>query len=393
MSGARTFRVTAGGGRADYAVHVGRGLLDDLGPRLREEVGAHSYAVISDETVAELYGERVLDGLARAGLRAELLTFPAGEAHKTRAWWGRLTDELLAAGTGRDGAVVALGGGVTGDLAGFVAATFMRGIPAVQVPTSLVAMIDASVGGKTGVDVAAGKNLVGAFHPPAFVLADPEVVETLPRVERAQGLAEAVKHGAILDRAYLEALEEDAADLLDGDPEAVEVAVVRSVELKARVVSADEREGGLRQILNFGHTLGHALEAARDFSTPHGSAVAVGMVLEARLGQDLGITAPGTERRLADVLRRFELPTAPPGDLSTERVLEFVLADKKGRGGRPRYVFLEEPGRVAREQGRGWSRPVPEDRVQAVLTEALEAASREGGDGEERASGGGKTPR
>jgi len=361
----RSIPVRAGGARSDYRVHVGRGSLDELGSRLSETVAAHRYAVIADENVAGLYGERVLDGLARAGLRADLRAFPAGEERKTRTTWRRLTDQLLELGLGRDGAVVALGGGVTGDLAGFVAATFMRGIPVVQVPTSLVAMIDASVGGKTGVDVAAGKNLVGAFHPPRFVLADPDVVRTLPVEERAQGLAEAVKHGAILDRAYLEFLARDAGALTGAEPGAVEEAVIRSVELKAGVVSDDEREAGKREILNFGHTLGHAAEAALGYAWPHGSAVSAGMVLEARLGEALGVTEPGTSELLEDVLERFGLPVALPPELEPDEVLAFCGSDKKVREGRPRFVLLEEPGRVAREEA--WSREVPEAPLRGVL--------------------------
>lgn len=372
MTGSRTaeVRVRAGGERRDYTVHVGRGLLDELGRRLDDGVGAHRYAVISDETVAGIYGQRVLELLSEAGLEARLFTFPPGEAHKNRVQWRRLTDELLDAGFGRDGAVVALGGGVTGDLAGFVAATFMRGIPVVQAPTSLVAMIDASVGGKTGVDVPAGKNLVGSFHPPRFVLADPDVVETLPRDERAQGLAEAVKHGAILDREYMTGLASAASDLLDGVAGPVEEAVLRSVALKAEVVAEDEREGGRRKILNFGHTLAHALEAAAGFRFPHGSAVAVGMVLEARLGEAVGVTREGTGKELERVLRALELPVRPPPGLDADRVLAFTRTDKKGRKGRPRFVLLEAPGRVARAEG--WAHDVPEERVSALLRREID---------------------
>jgi 3-dehydroquinate synthase len=302
-----------------------------------------------------------------AGERVSLHTFPAGEAHKSRESWLDLTDDLLAGGLGRDGAVVAVGGGVTGDLAGFVAATFMRGIPVVQVPTSLVAMIDASVGGKTGVDVPGGKNLVGAFHPPRVVVADPAVVETLPREERAQGLAEAVKHGAILDGAYLERLGAEGADLLDARARAVEWAVERSVELKADVVGRDEREGGLRQILNFGHTLGHALEAASGYGVPHGTAVARGMVLEARLGEELGVTAAGTAEHLSEVLGRVGLEPGTPGPVDVEGILGWTRVDKKVRGGRVRYVLLREPGAVARAPDGGWSHAVDDAAVRRIL--------------------------
>jgi len=303
------------------------------------------------------------------GLDATLFTFPAGEAHKSRKQWSILTDALLAAGMGRDCAVVAVGGGVTGDLAGFVAATLHRGVPVVQVPTSLVAMIDASVGGKTGVDVRAGKNLVGAFHPPRAVVADPETVATLPREERAQGLAEAVKHGAIADAVYLASLEEEAPRLLDGETGAVHRAVARSVAIKALVVGEDEREAGRREILNFGHTYGHALEAASAYALGHGSAVAWGMLLEARLGERIGVTEAGTEGRLRSALDRLGLCEAALPALDPAAVLAFLGADKKARRGVPRFVLLRRPGEVAR--GEEWSRAVRPDVVGEVLTEAL----------------------
>ena len=260
--------------------------------------------------MAELYGAGIAEGLVREGREAHLFTFPPGEASKTREEWARLTGEMLKAGLGRDSAVVAVGGGVVGDLGGFVAATFMRGVPLIQVPTSLVAMIDSSVGGKSGVDLPEGKNLVGAFHPPHLVVVDPEVAVTLPREERAQGLAEAVKHGAILDPVYLADLEGDIPCVLNGEVGATGRVVVRSIEIKAEVVSKDERESGLRKILNFGHTLGHAVESAGGYALPHGSCVALGMILEARLGERMGITRPGTSDLLRKMASLLDLPTA-----------------------------------------------------------------------------------
>lgn len=347
MTGSRVVHVLTEGSGGSYPVLVGRGVLPELPGLLRESMTARSYVVISDETVARIHGARVMKLLADGGLDGRLLTFPAGEKHKTRAMWSALTDGMLEVGVGRDGAVVSLGGGVTGDLAGFVAATYMRGIPVAHVPTSLVAMIDASVGGKTGVDLPAGKNLVGAFHPPRFVLADAELAATLSIGERAQGLAEAIKHGAILDRAYFEAIGAGAGKLLEGDPEAVVPTVLRSVELKADVVTRDEREEGLRRILNFGHTLGHALEAAAGYRLPHGSAISIGMVLEAKLGEAVGVTEAGTWERLAEILERLGLPVGLPPWLDAGRVLAHVGADKKAREGRPRFVLLAGIGRVA----------------------------------------------
>lgn len=356
-----------------YPVLVEPGIRRRLPELLRRHAPAFRYAVISDDNVAPLYGEEVVAGCRVAGLDATLFTFPAGEAHKTRKQWSILTDALLARGMGRDCAVVAVGGGVTGDLAGFVAATLHRGIPVVQVPTSLVAMIDASVGGKTGVDVKSGKNLVGAFHPPRAVVADPETASTLPRRERAQGLAEAVKHGAIADALYLESLEADADALLDGEVGAVQAAVARSVALKARVVGEDEREAGLREILNFGHTYGHALEAASGFDLGHGSAVALGMLLEARLGERIGITESGTEARIRAALDRLGLARVALPTRDAAAVLGFLGADKKVRAGVPRFVLLRRAGEVAR--GEGWTHAVDAEVVEQVLSTALAGGS------------------
>ena len=357
----RLVSVASSSGRYDVWVEVG-GLLR-LPELLSERAPAHRYAIVSDSRVAPLHGDPALAACRARGLDADLFTFPEGEAHKTRSTWAELTDAMLDAGHGRDSVVVAVGGGVTTDLAGFLAATFMRGVPVVQVPTSYLAMIDASVGGKTGVDLPRGKNLVGAFHPPALVLVDPGVLETLPVEERVQGLVEAFKHGAALDAEYFHRLSAGLSPLVDAEPGAATSAVVRSVELKARVVEVDEREGGYRQVLNFGHTLGHALEAASDYRMAHGTAVAVGMSLEAELGERLGVTAAGTRATLDEGLRGLALPAAPA--LDVDRVLGYLGADKKARGGRPRYVMLSALG-VADPSG-GWSREVPGALVAEVL--------------------------
>jgi 3-dehydroquinate synthase len=324
--------------------------------------------------VTSFYGKAVADACASAGLQTNLFTFPHGEASKSRERWSTLSDQLLDAGIRRDGVVVAVGGGVTGDLAGFVAATFLRGIPVVQVPTSTVAMIDASVGGKTGVDVEAGKNLVGAFHSPRVVVADPAVIRTLPPEERAQGLAEAVKHGAILDAAYFDDLCEAAEKLMAGDTDATLAAVLRSVELKARVVTEDEREKGVRQILNFGHTLGHAIEAASGYAVSHGTAVAAGMVLEARLGEHMGVTEAGTSLRLTEALACFGLGAVPGGHFGAAEILQYLGVDKKARQGRPRFILLRSIGAV-HDVG-GWSSEVPSDMIEHLVREVAAISGR-----------------
>jgi 3-dehydroquinate synthase len=361
-------RLAAGEEEVGYDVLIGAGRLAALPALVREHAPAHRYAVVADETVARLYGDGVLASLAGAGLRADLLAFPPGEANKTRESWAHLSDRLLGAGFGRDSALLALGGGVTGDLAGFVAATYMRGLPLVQVPTTLLAMIDSSVGGKTGVDTPAGKNLVGAFLQPRLVVADPEVLRTLPPAELRAGLAEAVKHGAIADAGYFAAIADALPALLALEPGALARLVVRSVEIKAAVVARDEREAGPRKMLNFGHTLGHALEAVSGYRLLHGEAVAIGMVLEAALGERLGVTERGTEARLRGLLRAAGLPTAVPADCPPGVVLEATRLDKKARGGRVEYALVERIGHASPGPDGRWSWAVEEAEVRRVLS-------------------------
>jgi 3-dehydroquinate synthase len=328
-----------------YAVHVGAGLLDRAGEIVRETAPAHRYALISDANVAPLYAPQLREAMGAAS--SELFTIPAGEAHKTREQWAQLTDALLAAGFGRDTTVLALGGGVIGDLAGFVAATYMRGIPFVQLPTTLLAMIDASIGGKTGVDTGAGKNLVGAFHRPRAVIADPAVLASLPAKHLRAGLAEAVKHGAIADALYYDQIDGALPSILAATHgEAMRALIVRSVEIKAGIVLQDEREGGIRRNLNFGHTLGHAIESESGYRMLHGEAIAIGMVLEAQLGERLGVTAPGTSDRLRDTLTHAELPVSIPKDLAARRILSATRGDKKAREGVTEYALVAEIGRA-----------------------------------------------
>src|SRR5258708_21510210 len=261
--------IDAGG----YTVHVGAGLRDDLAPLIAETAPAHHYAVITDANIAARWAEPLVAALARFG-RTSLHMIPAGESFKTRESWSRLTDELLDAGGTRDTTVVAPGGGVVVHLGGFVAATDMRGVPVGQVPTTLLAMIDASVGGKTGVDTQAGKNLVGAFHAPAAVVADVDVLSTLPPAHRRAGLAEAIKHGAIADADYLTSIESQLDALQRADSRATLPLVARSVEIKAAGARAAPLERGRRRILNFGHTLRHAIEHGGGFSLRPGECVA-----------------------------------------------------------------------------------------------------------------------
>jgi len=346
---------------------VGRGLLAELPRTLVERCPARPYAVISDSRVAELYGSRVLGLMRDAGLEARLFQFPNGEWNKTRETWAELTDAMLKARVGRDGAVVALGGGVTGDLAGFVAATFLRGVPYVQVPTTLLAMIDASVGGKTGVDVPAGKNLVGAFHQPSFVLADIETLATLPKPHLSAGMAEALKHAVITDAAYLDALLADAALIRGKDLAALERVVTRSVTIKSDVVAADPLETGRRQVLNFGHTVGHAVEARSGYAMLHGEAVAVGMAVEASLAESLGIAERGLAAAVRAALGRFGLPIRVPDELAAEDLLEAMQSDKKVRARAVRFSLPTRLGQMLQRADGAWTVDVePQEILQAV---------------------------
>jgi 3-dehydroquinate synthase len=327
-----------------YDVLIGPRGLDELPRLLKDLVPASRYALISDRNVASLYGAHVAGLMADAGLVVDRFDFPAGEANKNREVWSDLSDRMLDARYGRDSAVLALGGGVTGDLAGFVAATYMRGLPLVQLPTTVLAMIDSSVGGKTGVDTPGGKNLIGAFLQPRLVLADTDTLRTLPEAEIRAGLAEAIKHGAIADRDYFEWIAGSVELLLGLDPAALVRLIGRSVEIKAGVVGADEREHGLRKTLNFGHTIGHAIEAQSRFSLLHGEAIAIGMVVEAEIGEALGVTASGTAERIRQTLTAFGLPVAVPADFATTATLDLTRADKKARAGRVEYALLEDIG-------------------------------------------------
>jgi 3-dehydroquinate synthase len=345
-----------------YPVYVEAGILARLGDLTGRHLPRRRVALIADASVHRLLAEGRLAGAHWDGA---VLTFPPGERSKTRESWSRLTDELLRLGFGRDSGIVALGGGVAGDLAGFVAATYMRGIPCLQVPTTLLAMLDASVGGKTGVDTPEGKNLIGAFHPPVAVLADPLALATLPDREYRAGLAEAVKHGLIADREYFAWIEGSVAALRARDPAALQHLVQRSVEIKAEVVGEDEREAGRRAILNAGHTVAHALERATDFRLPHGEAVGLGLVAEAALATGLGLASPEAGARLAALLERLGLPTRVGEPLGEERIIEAMGSDKKNRAGGVRFALPRGVGTMG--GGPEWTTEAAEPAIRAAL--------------------------
>jgi 3-dehydroquinate synthase len=349
-----------------YPVTVAPGALDQLGEVIRSVTsgGAGRVMIISDATVAGLYGERMA-----LAIGADIMTAVLDEKHKTRAAWGLLTDRLLEQGFGRDTTLVALGGGVVGDVVGFVAATYMRGVRYVQVPTTLLAMVDASVGGKTGVDTPAGKNLVGAFHQPSAVVIDPLVLRTLTIEHFRAGFAEIIKHGVVADADFLATVGSYAAGGGASNATATEPLtplIARGVQIKADIVARDERESGLRKVLNFGHTIGHAIEAASNYETLHGNAVAIGMVAEARIAERMGVAAPGTAAEIEHVCRAASLPVSLP-EIPLDVLLGFTRADKKVRGGRVEYALPERIGAMAGSE-RGWAIPVDDDTIREALT-------------------------
>jgi len=339
-------------GAASYPIYVGRGSLDGIDTLLAQHCPAARYALITDSTVARRYGH---DLAHRVGAECHLLEFPSGEWNKTRETWATLTDQMVQSGCGRDSAVLALGGGVVGDLAGFVAATYNRGIPYVQLPTTLLAMIDSSIGGKTGLDTKLGKNLVGAFHQPRFVLADIEVLATLPPHQLAAGIAEAIKHGAIADAAYLERTTQTRSSILAGEADAIEPLIRDSVRIKASAVSEDERDAGRRAILNFGHSIGHALEACTGYELLHGEAVSVGLVAEAAIGERIGVTSAGTSDELRSILESFDLPVRIPQSAEPSAIIEALMLDKKNRAGSARFALIHKLGSAAQTNTGNWT--------------------------------------
>lgn len=329
---------------ARYDVLIERGCLDSVGDLLAGVLCTRRVALITDETVGRLIGMQVDTKLARAGFSVTSLTVPAGETSKSWGIAGELLEELAGAGIGREDAVVALGGGVVGDLAGFVAATYLRGVDFVQIPTTLLAMVDSSVGGKTGIDLRAGKNLAGAFKQPVAVFADTAILDGLPAEQWASGLAEVAKSAMVEGEEFTAWMEQHAAALVAREHDVVDEAVRRSVAFKANVVAHDERESGPRECLNYGHTLGHAIERVAGYGVvTHGAAVAEGMRFAARVAAAIGgaeIAFVRRQDRLLDALGLHPLEMT----FSASDLVDRMSGDKKSRGGQIRMVLVREPG-------------------------------------------------
>jgi 3-dehydroquinate synthase len=333
-------------GSRSYPIHVGRGLLAQ-GRLIAERLPQPRAAIVTDETVGPLYLEPLRTSLAAQGVATIDVVVPDGETHKNWQTLNAIFDALLASRCERSTTVIALGGGVVGDLAGFAAATYQRGVPFVQVPTTLLAQVDSSVGGKTGINHPAGKNMIGAFHQPLAVIADTATLDSLPERELRAGLAEVIKYGLIRDAEFFAWLERNIEGLLARDPEALAFAIARSCRNKAEIVAEDERESGMRALLNLGHTFGHAIEAGMGYGAwLHGEAVAAGMVLAADLSARLGLLPEADVGRVADLVRRAGLPVIAPA-LGAARFLELMAVDKKVEAGSIRFVVLEAIGKAS----------------------------------------------
>ena len=341
----QSFRVELGANA--HEVYVGAGLLDELGAiAIRAGLRPGRAALVTDANVAKLYARRAIDSLERAGFALTVIEIAAGEASKSLAALAILYDRMTAAEIDRAGAVFALGGGVVGDLAGFAAASYLRGIAVVQIPTTVVGQVDSSLGGKTGVNHPRAKNLIGAFHHPHAIVADVATLATLPEREYREGFAEVIKYGAIMDAAMISDLERDLDRIAAREPAILEAVIARSLRHKAAVVASDEREGGLRKILNFGHTLGHALEASAGYGRYlHGEAVAIGMAAAAALSEKHGGLSADEASRLTLLIARAGLPTAMPPDARDDPAfLSAIRLDKKRADGAIEFVLLDRLG-------------------------------------------------
>jgi len=358
-------RITVPVAGREYPLLIGSGILDTLGEQLREVGVRGTLALVQDSEVAEQYGRAALASLEQAGYRATPFVVPSGEGSKCLSQLGALYEGFAQAGLDRGSAVVALGGGVVGDLAGFAAASYLRGIDFVQAPTTLLAQVDASVGGKTGIDLPQGKNLVGAFHQPRLVLIDLDTLASLPDREYRAGLAEVIKYGVIADPEFFAYLESNREALESHQPETLAAVISRSCEIKAEVVGADERESGLRAILNYGHTVGHAVEAVAGYGTYlHGECVAVGMVAAGRLAHRLGLLDTEARERIERLIAAYGLPVQVREPLDMDALTAAMQLDKKTRDGVVRFVLAREIGRVE-------VRPIPEEEARQALQSVL----------------------
>lgn len=336
------------GGRVErsYRILIEAGLLEKIPAILSSDPIGNNYAVICDSSTAKLFGEKLVAGLKAVGLKASLFSFPTGEKSKSLAVLETLQNKMLGLGFNRKSAAIALGGGVTGDLAGFVAATYMRGIPYIQVPTTLLAMVDSSVGGKVAVDLAGGKNSCGAFYQPKAVFADIACLKTLPDEQMAAGMAESIKHGVIADRGLFEFIESNRGKILAKDLPVLEQLVAKNCKIKAGIVEKDELEQNLRKVVNYGHTVAHAIEVLGNYSKfSHGQAISIGMAAEAAISQSLGFLSSDCVERQNSLLESFSLPTKLP-DYQPKEIIEVMRRDKKSKSQALVFALPSEIGKM-----------------------------------------------
>lgn len=333
-------------GERSYPIHIESGCIDTIGDDLHQTRIGNRYGVIADDQVAGLYGERLMRSLQKIGISAELFVFSQGEANKSLATIGELAGRLARAGFDRKDALIGFGGGVTGDITGFLASIYMRGIPFVQIPTTLLAQVDSSVGGKTGVDIPEGKNLIGTFYQPQAVYIDIALLRSLPFAEVQGGLAEVIKYGVIRSADFFQYLCDHRRNILDLEEEPVSRMIHTCCALKAEIVCLDEREGGLRRTLNYGHTIGHAVEGASDYTIIHGLAVAIGMAAAARLSVLAGFLAEDVAEQIINTLVAYGMPVQVPANLDRARIKNYLLTDKKSVGGRVHYVLPTAIGKT-----------------------------------------------
>lgn len=330
-------------GSNSYEIHIGSGILEQTGQQLSKQGFGGSLVIITNPTVQRLYGDALKQNLSREGFKVATLEVPDGEEQKSLEVTGRIYQELTDSYAERTTPILALGGGVIGDLAGFVAATYLRGVPLIQVPTTLLAQVDSSIGGKVAIDHGHLKNKIGAFYQPRLVISDIATLKTVDSRILSDGLAEVIKYAAIRDRGLLGYIENNLDRIKSLDAGALEEIVFRSTEIKAEIVEKDEKDSGIRAILNYGHTVGHAIESVSDFKVEHGAAVALGMIAAAKISNEMGILDKSELLRLNSLIQRVGLPTAMP-ELDLDEIIEAIKHDKKVLGGKTRFILLKSLG-------------------------------------------------
>ncbi len=334
-----------------YSIYIDQGILARLSDYLSRLSQRSKYLIVTDSNVKELYGTNVLESMIDSGFETYLFSFPAGEEQKNIDTKIDIESYMFQNKFGRDSVIIALGGGVVGDLSGFTASTFNRGIPYVQIPTTILAQVDSSVGGKTGIDVPYGKNLIGTFYQPKMVIIDPLVLKSLPNEEYIAGMAEVIKHAIIQDESLFKLLYDQSDAIMSRDMDVLERIIEWNCDIKRRVVEEDEKEGNLRRILNYGHTIGHAIETLMDYQSLHGECVAIGMLVEAEIASILGYLDAFCVKDIEKLVSKFSLPTHVPIELSEEAIYQTTLLDKKAVRNEPFYSLPKDIGTMLELEG------------------------------------------